>query len=435
LEIEEETQRMTPCRGEVVGRFGSPDPGAVGRGARWVLGAAFVATFLGVLFALAPPPARAVVPFKDIASPGPLTHVYVGNELSCQVAYSGDTQLELYPPSVIPGDCGTFVALGGTLYTPDFSNHGGTATGGLGTRTPFTPVSQTDVTGSGTSGSPFRVSTGVNAGSTGLQITEGDSYVNGEEAYRTDVTLRNGSGATISGVLYRAGDCYLQGSDVGFGFIDDAQKAAGCSANANNSPAGRIEQWFPITGGNQYLEGGFSSDVWARIGSQQPFTNTCRCAESLDNGAGLSWSFSLRPGEDATFSQYTVFSPRGVAGPPQPPGPPAGLPPIFGRGGLVSAPSNRRCVSRRNFRIRIRERGGFKIETAQVFLNRSRIKVVRRRIFARKRHTARVNLRGLPKGVFRIKIVVLTTVGDTKRGTRKYRTCTKRRRSGRPPRL
>jgi hypothetical protein len=115
--------------------------------------------------------------------------------------------------------------------------------------------------------------------------------------------------------------------------------------------------------------------------------------------------------------------------------PPGGVPPIFGRGGLVSAPSPRRCVSRRKFRIRIRERGGIKIETAQVFLNRNRIKVVRRRVFARKRHTARINLRGLPKGIFRVKIVVLTTTGDTKRGTRKYRTCTKKRRSGRPPRL
>jgi hypothetical protein len=115
--------------------------------------------------------------------------------------------------------------------------------------------------------------------------------------------------------------------------------------------------------------------------------------------------------------------------------PPGGIPPIFGKGGLVSAPSTRRCVSRRKFRIRIRERGGIKIETAQVFLDRKRIKVVRRRVFSRKRHTARINLRGLPKGIFRIRIVVLTTQGDTKRGTRKYRTCTKKRRSRRPPRL
>lgn len=391
------------------------------------LGAALVVALLGALLGLGPGSARAAVPFKDITSAGPLTHVYIGNELSCQVNYSGDARLELYPPSVIPGDCGTFVALGGTLYTPDFSNHGGTATSGLGSRTPFTPTSQANVTGAGSSGSPFAVSTTVNVGSTGLEISEVDSYVSGEEAYRTDVKLTNRSGAVLSGTIYRAGDCYLQESDVGFGFEDQTQKAAGCSANANNSPPGRIEQWYPTTSGNQYLEGAFSSDVWARIGSKQPFQNACRCGERLDNGAGLSWGFSLQPGESTTFSHFTVFSPSGVAGPPRPP--------LFGRGGIVQAPSNRRCVSRRKFRIRIRERGGVKIEAAIVLLNGRRIKTVKRRVFQRRRHTATVNLRGLPNGTFKLKITVLTSSGNSITGTRKYHTCTKKRRSRRPPKL
>jgi hypothetical protein len=396
--------------------------------ARRAPSAAFVAVLLGMLLGLPSAPARAAVPFKDIASAGPLTHVYVGNELGCQVGYSGDARLELFPPAVIPGDCGTFVALGGALYTPDFSNHGGSATASLGARTPFTPVSQTNVTGAGTSGSPFRVGTRVNVGSTGLEINEVDTYVSGEESYRTNVTLTNRGGAAVSGLLYRAGDCYLQESDVGAGFVDQAQKAAGCSANANNSPPARIEQWFPNTGGNQYLEGSFSGDVWSRIGSQQPFPNTCLCAVSVDNGAGLSWSFSLGRGQAATFSHFTVFSPRGVAGAPR-------RPRLFGPGGLVQVPSNRRCVSRRKFRIRIRERRGIKIEAAVLLLNGRRIKVVKRKVFRRKRHTARVNLRGLPKGTFKLKITVLTSEGNSLTGTRTYHTCTKKRRSKRPPKL
>ena len=74
--------------------------------------------------------APTVVPFVDIASAGPLTHVYIGNELSSQVAHTGDASLEFYPPATIPGDSGTFIAMGGTLYAPDFIAHGGTATGG-----------------------------------------------------------------------------------------------------------------------------------------------------------------------------------------------------------------------------------------------------------------------------------------------------------------
>lgn len=391
-----------------------------------VIRAVLVGALFSISLALAAAPAQAVVPFKDISSAGPLTHVYVGNELGCQVAYRTDARLELFPPSAIPGDCGTMVALGGALYTPDFSNHGGTATSGLGTRTPFTPVSQTGVTGTGSTNNPFKVVTKVNVGSTGLRISEVDSYVSGDEAYRTDVAVTNGGGGVLAGQLYRAGDCYLQESDVGFGFVDQAQRAAGCSANANNSPPARIEQWFPTTGGNQFMEGGFS-EVWSTIGAQGALPNTCKCAEQLDNGAGLSWGFSLRAGQTATFSSYTVFSPRGISGPPRPP--------LFGPGGVVQAPSNRHCVSKRKFKIRIRQPGGIRIQTALVFLNGKKVKVFSRKVFQKLRKVATVNLRGLPKGTFVLKIVVLTTKGDTLKGTRKYHTCTKKRKKKRPPRL
>jgi hypothetical protein len=104
-------------------------------------------------------------------------------------------------------------------------------------------------------------------------------------------------------------------------------------------------------------------------------------------------------------------------------------------GNVVKLPSTKKCVSRRKFRIRIRQPGGIKIQTALVFLNGKRVKTVKRRVFRQKRTTANVNLRGLPAGQFKVRIVVLTTAGDTLKGTRKYRTCAKKRRSKRPPRL
>jgi hypothetical protein len=262
--------------------------------------------------------ASAAVPYADIAAGGPLEHIDIGNELSCQVAYRGDTALELYPPQARPGDCGTFLSTGGTLYAPDFSNHDGTATAGLGSTTPFTPVSQSAVTGSGTSASPLTVTTVADAGD--LRITEINSYVSGQESYRTDVTIRNNGGAARDAILYRAGDCYLQESDIGFGFVEADRRAVGCSVNANNSPPNRIEEWVPISGDANYYEAGFS-EVWAHIGSQAPFPNTCRCDEQLDNGAGLSWNISIPAGGEVTRSHFTTFSPSGRAGPPpdQPP--------------------------------------------------------------------------------------------------------------------
>jgi hypothetical protein len=102
---------------------------------------------------------------------------------------------------------------------------------------------------------------------------------------------------------------------------------------------------------------------------------------------------------------------------------------------VIGLPSNRKCVSRRKFRIRIRQPGGIQIQTALVFVNGKKVRVLTRKVFQRKRKVANVNLRGLPRGKFKVRIVVLTSEGKTLRGTRTYRTCTKKRKSKRPPRL
>ena len=88
----------------------------------------------------------------------------------------------LLPPQTIPGDCGTFIVTGGNLYAPDFSGHGVTRDRQSPTYTPFTPVSQSGVTGTGTAGDPYRVVTNVDVGTTGLHIQQTDSYVVGDES-------------------------------------------------------------------------------------------------------------------------------------------------------------------------------------------------------------------------------------------------------------
>jgi hypothetical protein len=102
---------------------------------------------------------------------------------------------------------------------------------------------------------------------------------------------------------------------------------------------------------------------------------------------------------------------------------------------VFKLPSTKRCVSRRKFRIHIRRPGGITIQTALVFVNGKRVKVFRAKFFRKLRHTAAVNLRGLPKGTFKVRIVVLTTAGKTLKGTRKYHTCTKKRKHKKPPKL
>jgi len=280
------------------------------RSVRWLLAVA-----AGVVCCLtAASSAIAAVPSVDIGA-SPLLNVSIGSDLSCQVKHTGDQALEFFPSSATPGDCGTFVAVGGTVFGPNFSQHDGSATGGVtsGNYSAFSGTSQSGKSGSGTSAKPFKVVTTGTAGSVG--VSETDTYVSGQESYRTDITVTNNGGAAANIVLYRAGDCFLQNSDSGFG-MTGSNGAVGCAENANNTPAGRIEEWVPITSGANFLEDGFD-EVWSAIAKQTPFPNQCvHCTDKVDNGAGISYSASIQPGQSQTFSHFTTFSPTGKAGPP-----------------------------------------------------------------------------------------------------------------------
>ena len=101
----------------------------------------------------------------------------------------------------------------------------------------FTPVSQSAVTGSGTSGSPYTVVTVVTAGPS-LELTQTDTYVTGRRALPVDARgqePRQRSADRPS--IYRGMDCYLGGADNGYGYQDVASGGTGCSTNAEQQPA------------------------------------------------------------------------------------------------------------------------------------------------------------------------------------------------------
>ena len=98
------------------------------------------------------------------------------------------------------------------------------------------PVSQSAVSDTGTAGDPFTVVTVADAGVTGIRISETDRYVIGEESYRTDVVVLNTNNVGKDVIVYRRGDCFLGGSDLGFGIANAATKSVGCTKTANNTP-------------------------------------------------------------------------------------------------------------------------------------------------------------------------------------------------------
>ncbi len=86
-------------------------------------------------------------------------------------------------------------------------------------------------------------------------------------------------------------------------------------------------------------------------------------------------------------------------------------------------PSSKACLSRRSFAIRVRIPKGLTAKDAAVTITGRKRFVVKGRSL-----TAPINLRGLPKGTFKVTVTVRTTDGRKVTGTRTYRTCAPQRR-------
>lgn len=198
-------------------------------------------------------------------------------------------------------------------------------------------VSQSAVTGAGSSASPLTVTTVVAAGTTGLRVTEVDSYVIGAKLYSSQITVNNTTAAAKTAMLYHAADCYLADGDSGYGAVNTANGSVFCAQNANNSPAGRLIGFVPLDAGSSYFEDSFST-VWDAINGNV-LANTCKCGDPIDNGAALSWSLSVPANGSAARRLNTVVDPTGAAFPPPPP-PPA---PDADGDGIPDAADN--CVS------------------------------------------------------------------------------------------
>ncbi|MGZ4222407.1 MAG: hypothetical protein ACXVH3_14785 [Solirubrobacteraceae bacterium] len=73
-----------------------------------------LAVGLAVLLGLIGAP-NALAAIADIHSEtGPLTDVYIGDNLTCQVAHTNDTSFEFYNPGSQAGHCETDVSVGST---------------------------------------------------------------------------------------------------------------------------------------------------------------------------------------------------------------------------------------------------------------------------------------------------------------------------------
>jgi hypothetical protein len=85
----------------------------------------------------------------------------------------------------------------------------------------------------------------------------------------------------------------------------------------------------------------------------------------------------------------------------------------------VTLPSAKRCLSRRAFKIHLRDPADDPLKRVAITFGGHRLAIERQR----NRIAAAVSLRGLPKGSFTVKIRAVTVLGHVLSGSRTYHTC------------
>lgn len=231
-----------------------------------------------------------------------LSSVEISSDLNCSMTIPDDTQGEFFQGTA----CATLVSVDGKIFGPKTipafaMNY---------QPNPYSKVSQ-DLSGDGSRAHPFVIATVVDLPGTGIELTQTDSYTTGIYSYDTSITVRNVNGATHHVLVYRAADCYLGGSDTGFGAIAQGMAACVSEAAGNGSNvAGSRKLTFAQRDLMEAhrMEGDFRL-VWQKTIAGQAFPDTADPTD-LDNGAGLSWEIGyLSAGDEYTFKSAITVDP------------------------------------------------------------------------------------------------------------------------------
>ena len=241
----------------------------------------------------------------------PLT-IVVGSDTSVQVYNSNVPGTgQFYPPDCGPGetaDNGIFASVAGVVYGPDFNNHPcGSAANDY---TPWTQVSMTPVTGTGTGADPYTVVIVVDAGATGLRLTETLTYVTGQPQYNASLAFSNVGQASVTWDTFHGSDLYLADNDDGFAVLQGTS-AGGRGANASCIQLQYVILFLTPTPADRWAGESYST-VWAEI-SAGNLSNTIESAICQDNGAAVQWSArTLTPGGGLTIGTGVSFSGQAV---------------------------------------------------------------------------------------------------------------------------
>ena len=156
-------------------------------------------------------------PLATVTIAGTPLSIVIGDDTAMQIFNSAVISNppgsgQFYPGDTLPGqtaEAGLFVRpSGGVTYGP----------GSVGVGTPFTPVSMSAVTGTGTTADPFTVVVVVDVPTTSVRMTETMTYVNGATAANIALSFVGDGNPVVALDAFIGADLYLAGNDRGFSF-------------------------------------------------------------------------------------------------------------------------------------------------------------------------------------------------------------------------
>jgi hypothetical protein len=242
----------------------------------------------------------AILAMPVVGSAAPAIKQIVGDPLTLNVTADGSFQVfnstvpgqgQIFPSGSQYGDMGIFAVVDNTLFAPAFTDHTGTATGGLGIYTPWTEGGITEVTGDGSATRPFSVTVRLSAGTLGVSVAETVTYTTGLNYFRITTQWTSNRPRDVRAFL--GADIYLASSDTGiFTFEPDLHAPGGTACGVTARPYKIL--LIPVTTAQAYTSA-FYGSVWQQIGGHQ-LDNTSVPGACIDNGSALQWNNILGSG-------------------------------------------------------------------------------------------------------------------------------------------
>ena len=211
---------------------------------------------------------------------------------------------QVFPTTTDLADMGIFAYIDGELHAPNFAAHGTTATTGLGTFTPWEPVSLSAVHGAGTASDPHIVSVLLGAPESDVRVNLTVSYVRGQNFFRLRTHVYSNTNERHDVDVYLGADIFLAGSDNGF-FVSVPQLNAVGGRSCDPEEGNYNILLIPITPANSFTASQFA-DVWRQIADNE-LSNSSEGSACVDNGAAIKWEDIMRSSASIELNAAVSF--------------------------------------------------------------------------------------------------------------------------------